>query len=142
MTNNATRWTQAAALGALTALLMAAQPALAHHSFAMFDFSNTVTLTGTVKEFRWTNPHVTLIVTGPPTAPEPGQDWTMELTSPGNLTRLGWSRTSLKPGDRIELSFNPLRDGKHGGAFAKATLLGTGQVLTSNLREAEKPGLK
>jgi hypothetical protein len=55
---------------------------------------------------------------------------------------MGWSRHSLTPGDRIELVFNPLRDGKHGGAFDKATLLDSGQVLTSNLREAEKPELK
>ncbi len=134
--------TVAAAVGMLTGALTGVPPALAHHSFAMFDFSNTVTLKGTVKEFRWTNPHVVLVVTAAPKAGESEQDWTMELTSPGNLTRIGWSRHSFKPGDRIELAFNPLRDGKHGGAFDKATLLDTGQVLTSNLREAEKPGLK
>jgi hypothetical protein len=131
-----------AAAGIMISILTGVAPASAHHSFAMFDFSNTVTLTGTVKEFRWTNPHVILLVTAAPKAGEPEQDWTMELTSPGNLTRVGWSRHSLSPGDRIELSFNPLRDGKHGGAFDKATLLDTGQVLTSNLQEAEKPGLK
>jgi Family of unknown function (DUF6152) len=122
--------------------LMDALPALAHHSFAMFDFSTTTTLRGQVKEFRWTNPHVVLLVTAASHAGEPEQDWTMELTSPGNLTRIGWSRHSFKPGDRVELSFNPLRDGKHGGAFEKGTLLDTGEVLTTNLREAEKPGLK
>jgi hypothetical protein len=124
----------------LTAAVQA--PAYAHHSFAMFDFNNTTTFKATVKEFRWTNPHVVLLVEG---AAKPGalpELWSMELTSPGNLTRIGWSRRSFKPGDRIELEFNPLRDGKHGGAFRKATLLETGQVLSSNLREAEKPGLK
>jgi hypothetical protein len=123
-------------------LLAGAVPALAHHSFAMFDFSNTVTFKGTVKEFRWTNPHVILLAAATPKPGEAEQVWSMELTSPGNLTRLGWSRRSFKSGDRIELEFNPLRDGKHGGAFKKATLLDTGQVLTSNLREAEKPGLQ
>ena len=136
------KMTVTASVAIATGVLAAALPALAHHSFAMFDFSSTVTLKGTVKEFRWTNPHVVLLVTAAPKAGEPEQDWTMELTSPGNLTRIGWSRHSFKPGDRIELSFNPLRDGRHGGAFDKATLLDTGQVLTSNLREAEKPGLK
>jgi len=131
-----------AVAGVIIGILAAVAPASAHHSFAMFDFSNTVTVTGTVKEFRWTNPHVILLVTAAPKAGEAEQDWTMELTSPGNLTRVGWSRHSLSPGDRIELSFNPLRDGRHGGAFEKATLLDTGQVLTSNLQEAEKPGLK
>jgi hypothetical protein len=134
--------TYAAAIAVLTGVLAGAVPALAHHSFAMFDFSNTVAFNGTVKEFRWTNPHVILLVAEAPKAGAAEQVWSMELTSPGNLTRLGWSRRSFKPGDRIALEFNPLRDGKHGGAFKKATLLDTGQVLSSNLREAEKPGLK
>lgn len=116
--------------------------ALAHHSFAMFDFTKTVTMTGEVKEFRWTNPHVILLVSGTPPGAKAPEVWSMELTSPGNLTRVGFSRHSFKPGDRIELDFHPLRDGQHGGAFRKAKLLETGQVLTSNLREAEKPGLK
>jgi hypothetical protein len=120
-----------------------APPALAHHSFAMFDFGNTVTITGKVEEFRWSNPHVVLLAAATPTAGEAPDVWSFELTSPGNLTRLGWTRLSLKPGDRIRLEFNPLRDGKHGGAFKKATLLDTGQVLTSSVREAnEQPGVK
>jgi hypothetical protein len=127
---------------ALICVLSGALPALAHHSFAMFDFNNDLTFKGTVKEFRWTNPHVALLVEGSPQAGEPPQLWSMELTSPGNLTRIGWSRHSFKPGDRIELEFNPLRDGKHGGAFRKATFLDSGQVLRSNLRDAEKPNLK
>jgi hypothetical protein len=53
-----------------------------------------------------------------------------------------WSRKSLEPGDHIELQFNPLRDGKHGGAFKQAKLLETGQVLSSSVRDAERPGLK
>jgi len=117
-------------------------PAYAHHSFAMFDFNNTVTLDATVTEFRWTNPHVVLLVEGSPKPGAPLEVWSMELTSPGNLTRMGWSRKSFKPGDHIELQFNPLRDGKHGGAFKEAKLLATGQVLTSSVRDAEKPGLK
>jgi hypothetical protein len=119
-----------------------AVPAYAHHSFAMFDFNNTVTFNGTVTEFRWTNPHVVLLVEGSPKPGAPAEVWSMELTSPGNLTRMGWSRKSFKPGDHIELQFNPLRDGKHGGAFKEAKLLATGQVLTSSVRDAEKPGLK
>ena len=111
--------------------------AYAHHSFAMFDFNNTVTFKATVKEFRWTNPHVVLLVEGSPKPGTPAEVWSMELTSPGNLTRMGWSRHSFKPGDQIELQFNPLRDGKHGGAFKQAKLA-TGQVLTSSVRDYEK----
>jgi Family of unknown function (DUF6152) len=129
-------------LVAMTLAVGSSVPALAHHSFAMFDFNKTVTFKATVKEFRWTNPHVILLVEGsvqPGTAPEV---WSMELTSPGNLTRGGWTRHSFKPGDQIELQFNPLRDGKHGGAFKEAKVLATGEVLSSNLRDLEKPGLK
>jgi Family of unknown function (DUF6152) len=124
------------------ASLALALPVAAHHSFAMFDFSKTMTMKGTVTEFRWTNPHVALLVqldAQPGAAPEV---WSMELTSPGNLTRGGWTRHSFKPGDRIELVFNPLRDGKHGGAFDRATILDTGQVISSDLRAAEKPGIE
>jgi hypothetical protein len=116
-------------------------PAFAHHSFAMFDFDNTIKFNATVKEFRWTNPHVVLLVEGSPKAGAPPEVWSMELTSPGNLTRMGWSRKSLEPGDHIELQFNPLRDGKHGGAFKEAKLE-SGQVLSSSVRDIEKPGLK
>ncbi len=136
----AAAWIMAVASAA--GVLMGNAPALAHHSFAMFDFATTTTVKGTVQEFRWTNPHVVLLVAAEPRGGAAAEVWTLELTSPGNLTRIGWSRHSFKPGDRIEVALNPLRDGKHGGAFSKATLLDTGEVLTSNLREAEKPGLK
>jgi hypothetical protein len=124
------------------ASLALALPVAAHHSFAMFDFSKTMTMKGTVTEFRWTNPHVALLVQIDPQPGAAPEVWSMELTSPGNLTRGGWTRHSFKPGDRIELAFNPLRDGKHGGAFDKATILETGQVISSDLRAAEKPGIE
>jgi hypothetical protein len=111
--------------------LATASPALAHHSFAMFDFGKVVTLKGTVKEFQWSNPHVILWVETDASASEAATLWSAELTSPGNLTRNGWTRTSLKPGDKIELEVNPLRDGKHGGGFHKATLVETGQVFSN-----------
>jgi hypothetical protein len=126
----------------ILAALTVALPVAAHHSFAMFDFSKTMTVKGTVTEFRWTNPHVALLVQLDPQAGASQEVWSMELTSPGNLTRGGWTRHSFKPGDRIELVFNPLRDGRHGGAFDKATILSTGQVISSDLRAAEKPGLQ
>jgi len=124
------------------AALTVALPVAAHHSFAMFDFSKTMTVKGTVTEFRWTNPHVALLVQLDPQPGASPEVWSMELTSPGNLTRGGWTRHSFKPGDRIELVFNPLRDGRHGGAFDKATILSTGQVISSDLRASEKPGLQ
>jgi len=123
------RMSALAALG-LALGLLATAPAMAHHSFAMFDFNRTVTLKGTVKEFQWTNPHVILWVETDPAGTDAPVMWSAELTSPGNLMRNGWSHQTLKPGDKIELELNPLRDGKHGGGFHRATLLATGQELT------------
>jgi hypothetical protein len=116
-------------------------PAGAHHSFAMFDPAKARTLKGTVKEFRWVNPHVSLFVLADAPAGPP-ELWAVELTSPGNLTRLGWSRKTFKVGDKVLVDINPLRDGQKGGGFKKATLVETGQVLQASLINIEKNGEK
>lgn len=123
--------THAATRVACLVLLAAPNLASAHHSFAMYDPEKVVTITGTVKEFQWTNPHsVIWVVTGG--GSRPTDLWSVELsTSPGNLTRMGWSKHSINPGDRVAIDLNPLRDGRHGGSLKKATLLNTGQVLTT-----------
>jgi hypothetical protein len=123
-------------------LTTAATPALAHHSFAMFDFTKTVTITGTVKEFQWTNPHVTVWVNVEGKDPKTPDLWWLEMTSPGNLTRTGWNRKALNAGDKVVVELNPLRDGKLGGALIKVTNNTTGQVFNTNLRDIEKPGLQ
>jgi hypothetical protein len=116
--------------------------AWAHHSFAMFDFTRVVTIKGTVKEFQWANPHVILWVEAEVKDGKKEPPWFAELTSPGNLTRVGWNKRAFKGGERIELLIHPLRDGKSGGAFKQATLPETGKVWISDLRSQEKPGLK
>ena len=113
-------------------------PAAAHHSFAMFDQTKIVTLRGAVKEFRWVNPHVSLFVQTEAVGGGASELWGVELTSPGNLTRLGWSRKVLKPGDKVVVEVNPLRDGQKGGGFRKVTLVETGQVLQAKLIDIEK----
>ena len=89
MVRRSSRWSAALALAGLVG---GAQPAAAHHSFAMFDSTRTTVVKGTVKEFQWTNPHVVLWVMAAADDGAAQEQWTVELTSPGNLTRMGWSR--------------------------------------------------
>ena len=122
-------------LAALACLLLAV-PALAHHSFAMFDQRKIMTLEGTVTEFQWTNPHA--FVEMDVTAGGATTHWSIELNSPNNLKRQGWSRGVLKRGDRVTLRMNPLRDGNHGGLFLDVRLP-SGQVLDSGLPKNGTP---
>src|SRR6266566_529573 len=93
-----------------------APAASAHHSFAMYERNKTVTLSGTVKEFLWTSPHVSIQVLtdsrrGPAT-------WAIEGGSPAVLARGGWTSTVLRPGDKITLGIHPRKDGGAGGQLA------------------------
>jgi hypothetical protein len=130
----------AAAIAAVAVGIAAMLPAAAHHSFATYDRTKTVTIKGTVKTFQWTNPHCVLWVVVQPAGGDP-QEWTIETTSPGVLTRSGWTRHSLSPGDHVSVEFNPLRDSSHGGGLNSVTLLDTGQTLRAGFGE-EKPELK
>jgi len=118
------------------AALMLATPALAHHSFAMFDQHKIMTLEGTVSEFQWTNPH-SFIEMDVPTSGKLTH-WSIELNSPNNLKRQGWSRSSLHVGDKVTLRMNPLRDGSKGGLFLDVKLA-NGKVLDSGLPKDGSP---
>ncbi|HEY2682247.1 MAG TPA: DUF6152 family protein [Steroidobacteraceae bacterium] len=126
----------AALLGVAT--LCGALPASAHHSFAIYDRTKTLTLVGEVKSFQWTNPHCVIWFTVKPAGGGEAQDWGVETTSPGVLTRSGWTRNSIKAGDKVSVVFNPLRDGSHGGGLNSVTLLATGQVLVANFAAPDK----
>lgn len=128
--------TLAPAIAAAALALALAGPASAHHSFAMFDQTKIVTLEGTVGEFQWTNPHafIELDVTNGGKVTR----WALELNSPNNLTRQGWHRTSLKPGDKVTVQFNPLRSGRPGGLFLDVKFP-DGKVLDSGLPKNGKP---
>jgi hypothetical protein len=125
----------------LAALVGAGSPALAHHSFAMYEPTKTLTFKGTVKSFQWTNPHVVVWLLVQPEDGGAVQEWSLETTSPGVLTRSGWTRQSLKAGDRVSVTFSPLRDGSRGGGLNSVTLLDTGQTLIPHFGK-EEPGLK
>jgi hypothetical protein len=123
----------------LTAALLAAMPAAApaHHSFAMFDQGKRIVVKARVAEFQWTNPHafLELTVAGADGAP---QHLSLELNSPNNLKRQGWSRNAVKPGDEIQVTYNPLRNGKPGGLF-NALVLANGKVLAEAAFASGKP---
>ena len=116
------------------AVLLTSSSALAHHSFAMFDQSKTITLEGVVKDFRWTNPHVfiQLLVKNESGADE---EWSIEMTSPEHLARAGWRPATLQPGDELTLNIHPMRDGIKGGQYLWGTgpsgpLVGSRPALT------------
>ena len=95
---------------------MSAPSAWAHHSFAMYDREKTVTLSGTVKEFTWTSPHVLIrVLAGNSRDP---MTWFIEGASPAVLSRGGWTGTSLKPGDRVSIDIHPSKDGALQGLLA------------------------
>jgi hypothetical protein len=114
---------------ACAALALLAGPALAHHSFAMFDKEHPATLTGTVKQLNWSNPHVGLFVYSAANPGDPPVVWTFETSSPGNLTRAGWTRRSFNPGDKVQVRYLPLRGGGDGGELVTVTQIATGQVF-------------
>ena len=98
-----------------------AVPAFAHHSFAMFDQTKTVTLQGSVEAFEWTNPHAFVIVDVRDNAGKAVR-YTLECSSPALMRHAGWSFSTLKAGDAVTLTMHPLRDGKRGGMLATITL--------------------
>jgi len=111
---------------------LVAAPALAHHSFAMFDPTKRMTLDGTVRTFQWTAPHAILWVEADKVGGYDAGLWSLELpTSPGNLSKMGWSRTSLHAGDKVRVEIEPIRDGHRAGSFKKATIVATGKILTA-----------
>jgi hypothetical protein len=109
--------TRVVIFGVGAGLAMLLNAAYAHHSFAIFDAKQSVTLHGVVKEFRWTNPHVfiQLMADGEPGAA--AAEWSIELTSPEHLARAGWKPGTLKSGDKVTLVIHPIRDGSKGGQF-------------------------
>ena len=101
-------------------LLLLPAPAFAHHSFAMFDTANPVTLTGVVTAFEWTNPHSYIEIDVPEGAGS--KHWTIELGSTSILQRGGWKFSTIKKGDKITAVVSPLRNGEPGSLLVRVTL--------------------
>lgn len=106
-------------------------PAAAHHSFAMFAGDKTITLTGTVKEFEWTNPHSWLHVTVKTNSGMP-EEWAFEMGSPSMMASRGWKADSVKVGETVTVTAHPLKDTAAHGGSEMAVKLPSGAVLGSS----------
>lgn len=99
------------AIAAAAGAAVVAIPVVAHHSTAMFEWGNATEMKNvTVERWMWTNPHTFLYVKD-----EAGNRWAFEGMSPNHLSRAGWSKRSLAPGEQIDLTYYKLRDGRRGG---------------------------
>lgn len=122
--------------GLLSAVLMSAAleglagPALAHHSFSMFDNEHQTKIEGTVTKFEWTNPHVYIQLAVPDSSGKL-TTYTVECANPGILNRVGWKFNVVKPGDKLKLVVAPLRDNPTGGGLLHEMVLPDGRVLSN-----------
>jgi hypothetical protein len=125
------------ALAAAAAVCTGA-PASAHHSGAMFDRAKTVSVSGTVKRYLYTNPHswITVVTKG-----DDGMEvsWDVEAFTPGAMQRWGIVPSTLKPGDHISLRLHPLRDGRRGGSLVDITLASGKYVSTTPASATPSP---
>lgn len=139
---------RAAILCLLTIAACAAVPpfAVAHHSASMYDANKPTTLTGRIKQFRWVSPHAVIILTTDAAGGRDGRDWLIEMSSPGNMTHLGWTHSSLKAGQRVEIAVSPMRNGTPGGACRTVTFIEEGRTMNcglgASILAAEKPNIR
>ena len=107
---------------AVIAAAFSAFGAQAHHSFAMFDQEKTISVSGTVKEFEWTNPHAWIHLTAVDQTTGRPVDWSFEMGSVSQIAAQGWKSDTIKPGDKITVTGHPLRVGSRGGQYRSVTL--------------------
>jgi len=124
MSDRRFRWSRWAAIfaHALGAALIPPSAAWAHHSYAMFDGTKTLSVTGIVAKVEWMNPHVYVWVYVPNAASPSGYDlYAFENGSISVLSRLGWTKSTFTAGEKITVEYSPLKDGRTGGHFIKGT---------------------
>jgi len=111
-------------LAAAAVILVMSGTVSAHHSFAMFDQDKLITLKGSVAEWYWINPHGHIILkvdAAPGVDPKSVGEWDIECASTNIMRLQGWSSTTLKAGDQITISANPLKDGSKGASLFYVT---------------------
>lgn len=100
-------------------LIAVSGPAFAHHGAAAYDSSKVTTVTGTVTDFKFVNPHVMISMDVKDPATGKVEKWEGELTSPNHLERAGWTKSTIKPGDEVTMSGSALRSGAPAMAIKK-----------------------
>jgi hypothetical protein len=96
---------------ALGVLLAVSVPTFAHHGSAAYDMSKSATVTGTVTDFQFVNPHVLISIDVKDPSTGKIEHWQGELTSPNHLARAGWTKSTLKPGDEVTITGGPAKSG-------------------------------
>lgn len=110
------------ALAGTVAGVLCMAPVLAHHSFAPYEPTLQIKLSGVVAEFRWANPHVYIQMDADDAATGQTKRWLIECASTSILNRAGWRFNMIKPGDRITVIVSPLRNGEPAALLKQITL--------------------
>jgi hypothetical protein len=126
----------AMALAAALTMSLGATPTVAHHSFGRYDMAKTAEVEGAVVKFEWSNPHSWLFITAR-AADGTRIDYGFEMSSVGELLRRGWTKTALKPGEAVKISYHPLRDSSLAGLLMSATR--NGELIGKPIRGPEPP---
>ena len=124
---------------ALIAVLLASGPTVAHHSYsAEFDADKPVKLTGVVTKVDWKNPHAFFYID---VTDESGKvaNWSWELASPTQLMRSGWTRNTMKTGDRVIVEGTLARDGSNHANTRAVVMASTGKRLFAGSSQGETP---
>lgn len=110
-------------------------PVGAHHSNSGFDVEKIIEIKGVVKEWKWSNPHTWIILSGVDDGSGGQTDWSAEGRPPGVLGRAGWTRNSIKVGETVSIHCSPAKDGTHVCLVARVTLA-DGTVLPNAAPQA------
>jgi len=123
----------------LATAVVAAVPVAAHHSFAAeFDITKPVTLVGKVTKIEWTNPHAYLFIDVQDPQTGAVTNWEIEMGSPNGLTRLGWTRNLLKPGDGVTIEGSMGRNKPNLANARSVVMTATGQKLVAASSEGAR----
>lgn len=99
-------------------MVFGAPSAWAHHSFGFYDMKKSVEVEGTVEKYEWSNPHSWLFLSV--MASSGSTSYGFEMVSVGEMLRKGWAKNTVKPGDKIKVTYHPIKDGTPNGLLVSA----------------------